>query len=84
MKGCGWFPWRNEHGGVEGVRVGRNMFLQKSLTISDDNVPLKSGRDEAGGNTEELWALDKVRSRKQCFREVTLAAWAAYTAVKGE
>lgn len=38
------------------------MFLWKSLTISDYNVPLKSGRVEAGGNTEDLQTLGQIRN----------------------
>lgn len=41
---------------------GKQMFLWKSLTISDYNVPLKSGRVEAGGNTEDLQTLEQVRN----------------------
>lgn len=45
----------NVYGQVGGDREGRKMYVSgKSLSMFNYNVPLKSSRVEAGGNTEEL------------------------------
>lgn len=58
LKGCDWFPWRNEYGGVKNkCFCGKVSPFPIIMSLES-----KSDRVDAGGNTEDLQTLEQVRN----------------------